>query len=180
MRNQILVKRYGQGLVGALKNEAEYQAVMADLSDFLNLLLTREELWQALCLPILATSKKIQIAKDILARKSYPEKTAKFLLLLLEHKRLDLLKEIVRDLPVFWKSKQGIVTFEVRSVVPLSDSQKKKLEKELELLEKKPVYLTYSIDSELVGGLYLRKGNVVYDVSLRGYLARLKEIIGER
>jgi len=49
----------------------------------------------------------------------------------------------------------------------------------LELLEKRPVSLKYRSDSTLVGGLSIRRGNIIYDVSIRGNLDRLKEIIIE-
>ena len=51
--------------------------------------------------------------------------------------------------------------------------------KKLELLENKPVFLKYRSDPSLVGGLSIRKGNIVYDVSIRGNLGRLKENIIE-
>ena len=38
----------------------------------------------------------------------------------------------------------------------------------------------YALDPSIVGGLLVRKGNTVYDVSLKGQLERLKEIIRER
>jgi len=81
---------------------------------------------------------------------------------------------------VRWREKQGILTFEVRSVVPLKDGQKRKLQTQIEQLEKSAVHLTYEIDPAIVGGLYIKKGNMAYDVSLKGQLTRLKEKINER
>ncbi len=39
--------------------------------------------------------------------------------------------------------------------------------------------LKYRLDGSLIGGLALRKGNVEYDVSLKGGLERLREKIIE-
>jgi len=82
-------------------------------------------------------------------------------------------------LPVVWNEKQGVLTFEVSSVVPLTAAQKEKLQRELELLEKSSVRLNFKIDPELIGGLYLRRANTAYDDSLRGHLTKLKEKISE-
>jgi len=180
MKSRILNRRYTEGLAGALKSEAEYEAVCRDLADFGRLLQDHGLLRDVLFRPFLKAAKKAQIVQDILAKKSYQEKTARFLLLLLHHGRLDCLPRIAEDLPVRWREKQGILTFEVRSVVPLKDSQKRKLEKRLEQLEKSAVHLTYRIDPAIVGGLYIRKGNLAYDVSLKGQLTRLKENTRER
>ncbi|HEX2694263.1 MAG TPA: F0F1 ATP synthase subunit delta, partial [Acidobacteriota bacterium] len=65
------------------------------------------------------------------------------------------------------------------SAVPLTDDQKVRLTATLESLERKPVSLGYRIDPGIIGGLALRKGNVVYDVSVEGDLLRLKEKITE-
>jgi F0F1-type ATP synthase delta subunit len=72
-----------------------------------------------------------------------------------------------------------VATFEVSSVVPLADSQKQRLQAELERLEGRPVFLRYSIDPALVAGFALQKGNVIYDASLRGHLAKIKQTISE-
>jgi F-type H+-transporting ATPase subunit delta len=180
MKSQALIRRYSEGLAGALKNEAEYEAVRRDIADFCRLLQSHGQLREVLFRPILKTSKKTQIVEDILAKKSYQEKTVRLFLLLLQHRHLDILPLIIEDLPVRWREKQGILTFEVRSVVPLKDSQKRKLQTQIEQLEKSAVHLTYQIDPAIVGGLYIKKGNVAYDVSLKGQLTRLKEKISER
>jgi len=49
----------------------------------------------------------------------------------------------------------------------------------LERLEKKPVVLKYRIDPELVGGLMIKRKNIVYDISIKGSLLKLKEKIIE-
>jgi F-type H+-transporting ATPase subunit delta len=180
MKSHILIRRYTEGLAGALKNEAEYEAVCRDLADFGRLLQDHKQLRDVLFRPFLKTAKKTQIVRDLLEKKSYQAKTARFLLLLLQHRRLDSLPQITEDLPVRWREKQGILSFEVRSVVPLKDSQKRKLQTQIEQLEKSAVHLTYQIDPAIVGGLYIKKGNMAYDVSLKGQLTRLKEKTRER
>ena len=73
------------------------------------------------------------------------------------------------------RESQGIETFEVSSAVPVAPPQRLRLQAELEQREGRPVFLEYRIDPGLVGGLSLRKGNIILDVSLRGRLAQLKE-----
>jgi len=100
-------------------------------------------------------------------------------LLLVENERLDLLPDIIEILPDLWNEIRGVQTFEVSSVIPLTDKQKKRLQEKMEHLENGPVALRYKSDPALIGGLSLRKGNIVYDVSLRGNLERLLEQITE-
>ncbi len=179
MKTQSLIRRYTQGLVEALKDEKEFLTLSRELSDFAELLLSHKQLAEALAYPFFSNDKKIQIIKDILAKKKFSQKMSRFVLVLAENNRLELLPEILELLPSRWNEKKGIFTIEVFSAVPLKEVQKKELEKKLESLEKGPVFLKYSIDPELIGGLCLRKGNLVYDISLRGSLSKMKEEIIE-
>lgn len=179
MRIHLLIKRYTLGLVNALKDEREYAMVSQDLAQFFKLLSSHKELAGLLASPFIQAKKKYDVIKEVLAASSFAEKTSRFILLLMEHKRLNLLPDILQTLPVFWQEKKGVATFEVSSVVALSEGQKERLKKQLEQLEKKRVYLRYKIDSDLIAGLFLKKGNIVYDASVKGHLEKLKEKIGE-
>lgn len=179
MKNQILIKRYTQGLVNSIKNEAEYSALKGELSDFTTLLSSHKQLNEILSRPFLPRSKKAQIIKDILAEENFSEKMTRFLKILIEHNRLDLLSDILNFLPLLWNEKQGIFAYEIVSAVPLNEIQKKRLEQKLESFEKRPVFLKYKVDPELLGGFFLKKGSTIYDISLKGQLARLKEKIIE-
>jgi F-type H+-transporting ATPase subunit delta len=179
MKNEILTKRYTQGLINSVKDEAEFSALSREISDFSELLQSHKELKDALSSPLLPLSKKKQIAEEILVKKSVAEKTLRFILLVVKNMRIELLPEIVESLPEAWNEKKGVSTLEVASVVPLSDRQKKKLQEKLMKLEKRKVSLKYRIDPELIAGLWIRRGNIVYDVSLKGSLVNLKDKIIE-
>jgi F-type H+-transporting ATPase subunit delta len=179
MKSLILVKRYAQGLAGALKDESEYIAASRELAEFQELLSAHGALKETLASPFVSSRKKADVIKEVLTRSGFSDKTSRFILLLLEHGRLGLLGGILEAVPVIWNERRGVATFEVSSAVALADSQKKRLQAELQRLEGRPVFLRYSIDPALVAGFSLRKGNVIYDASLRGYLAKIKETISE-
>jgi F-type H+-transporting ATPase subunit delta len=180
MRNPLLVKRYAEGLAGALPDDGEFAAVLRDLTEFSDLLLNNARLQALLLRPFVSSTKKAAIIDEILDRETYLDKTKRFLHLLLRHRRLEILPDVVRDLPALWKERRGVRTFEVLSVVPMSEPQKGRLERELSRLEHAPVSCSYGLDPALVGGLFIRKGNRVYDASLKGELERLQDIISER
>jgi F-type H+-transporting ATPase subunit delta len=179
MKRQILVKHYAQGLIGALRDDLEFRQIAREIDAFHGLFSSRRDLGEVMANPFVAAKKKSRIIKDILAASSFSQKTSRFLTLLHGHNRLDLLGEILQSLPLFWNERQGVATFEVSSVVALSEVQKLKLAEELERLEKRPVSLNYRVTPELVAGISLKKGNLVYDASFRGYLSKLKEKIIE-
>jgi F-type H+-transporting ATPase subunit delta len=179
MRSQILIRRYAQGLISSAKDEGEFGSLYGELSEFEKFLSVHTKLQDTLKSPFLPATKKTEIAAQILERSSIGDKAKRFLLLLVENSRLALLPEILERLPVLWNEEHGIATFEVSSVIPLNPAQKKRLEKKLALLEHSPVTLTYKIDPSLIGGLSIRKGNIVYDASIQGDLERLKQKMAE-
>jgi F-type H+-transporting ATPase subunit delta len=180
MKDPILIERYAEGLAGALKTEEEFAAVSREVSAFAGLLEMNAALRKALFQPFLSAARKTQIINEIADTAAYAMKTRRLILLLFGRRRLDLLPEISRALPTLWRERRGIVTFEVRSAVPLDEGQKERLETELRALEKKQVCCRYLTDPAIIGGLHLRKGNMIYDVSLKGQLERFKEDIRER
>lgn len=179
MKRPILVKRYTQGLVGALEDEREFMVISRELAEFQELLSAHGVLKETMASPFVAARKKAQVIKDVLTQSGFTDKTSRLILLLFEHNRLGLLGDILEEFPVIWNECRGVATFEVSSVFALADSQKQRLQAELERLEGQPVFLRYSIDPALVAGFALQKGNVIYDASLRGHLAKIKQTISE-
>jgi F-type H+-transporting ATPase subunit delta len=178
MKNRALVKKYTDGLAYAVKDEGEYAAVSADVGAFLALFQTRQDLRRALTSPFVNARAKAAVLYEVLARAGTGPKATRFLKLLLEHKRMEILPDIAETLPESWAEKNGIVTYEAASAVPLADAQQERLRRDLEAREGKPVRLVLKVEPGLVGGLALRKGHIVYDASVEGELATLKERLG--
>lgn len=179
MQSRTLVRRYAGGLAQAISDDLEFEKLSGELARLVGLITGHEELKAALASPFLPVSRKNRIVEEMLATHALEEKTIRFLRLLMGHNRLNLLEEIAVELPRFWMKEKGIVAFEICSAVPLKPEQKESLERKLEALENKRVNLDFRIDPALLGGLSLKKGNIVYDVSIKGQLTRLKEKISE-
>ena len=177
MKNRKLSKRYAQGLINSIADQKEYTALSGQIKEIKRIFSGHEDLDSIFKQPFLSTTKKKQLAQEILDRMPFSSKAERFILLLLEHDRLELLSNILELLPDMWNEKKGISTFEVTSVIPLTEVQIQKLTAKLEKMEKAPVALKFKQDPSLIGGLSIKKGNVVYDVSLRGDLNKLMEKI---
>ncbi len=177
MKNQVLVNKYAQGLVQAVREEAEFESVRAELAAFRGLFAGRDDLRHALLSPFVGAAKKARILESVLAASHAGPKTTRLLLLLLEHKRLDILEDLVAALPEAWNEKLGVLTFEVTSVVALTEKQTARLRQALEAAERNPVRLVFRTDPAIIGGLTLKRGHIVFDVSIEGQLNQLKEQI---
>ena len=179
MKNKSLIRRYAQGFLSALQSDDEYTLIYQELCDFAELLATQKKLNNMLARPFLPTSKKKKIVGEILSRASLQPKTSRLILLMVENERVEILPDLIKFLPELWNIRKGIATYEVSSVVPLSDKQKLKLETQLERVIQKPVVLKYNLEPDLIGGLLVKKGNIIYDASIKGHLEKLQEQIIE-
>ncbi len=179
MKDLALVRRYSQGFAGALADEAEYAAARSGLEAFRDLYETHPQLRGIVESPFFTPRKKAEILNAVLDSAALPVKARRLVALLFEHGRLAYLDAIVRALPGAWLERLGIPTFEVASAVALADAQKARLRERLEAAEGRPVNLEFRLEPALIGGLELRRGHIVYDASVRGGLARLRDRIQE-
>jgi len=178
MKNLAVVRKYADGLARAVEDDREFSSVDGDVRAFLEIFLSNADLRRALISPFVNARRREAILGEILSRAGTGPKASRFLRLLQHHKRMALLPDIVEALPEAWSEKQGVVTYEVASAVPMTPAQRDRLARGLEAAEGKPVRLILSPDPGLVGGLALRKGHIVYDASVEGTLAALRERLG--
>jgi F-type H+-transporting ATPase subunit delta len=177
MKTQILVKRYANGLVDSIQDDKEFSRIFKQIESFCKMVIARQDLSDVLFKPFIPKSKAEKVAEELLKKAKTDQKVIRFILLLIENERIDMLDDILKVLPIAWNEKKGILTLEVSTAVPLKKDQKNRLQKKLEKIEKKPVWLKYKIDKEIIGGLSIRKENTFFDVSIRGDLMKLSEKI---
>lgn len=177
MKSPLLVKRYALGFVGAVADEAEFQTARRELLKFVETMESGEEMERLLLSPFLSQRKKLEVLDEVVRLLGTGAKTARLLRLLVEHKRLGLAREVAEALPDAWDEKRGVLAYEVISAVPLSREEQERLRRGLESSERKPVRLSFRVDPSVLGGVSLKRGQVIRDATLEANLDRLREII---
>lgn len=179
MKHRSIIRKYARGLARAIETEQEFEVCLQQLQALAGLMASQEKINFALTSPFIATSQKMKILAELLGKLNFSPKVNSLLKLMTENERMSLLRELVADLPEIWAEERGIETFEVSSAVELTEEEKARLKETLEKLEKKPVRLLFRLNPEIIAGLLIRKGNVYYDVSIKGSLLKLREIISQ-
>jgi ATP synthase, F1 delta subunit len=180
MNHQSVIKKYAQGLVRALPTEEEFEVCYQQLQALIELMAKQEKIKFALTSPFVPTSEKEKIIANLLPELKFDRRVNNLLKLLVENERMSLLPEMVNNLPELWAEEQGIETLEVNSAVELTEEEKQRLKEELVKLEKKSVRLVFRLNPDIIAGLLIRKGNIYYDISIKGNLLQMKEIISKR
>jgi F-type H+-transporting ATPase subunit delta len=96
-----------------------------------------------------------------------------FVALLVDNERVDAAGEIVKQFDALRNGVEGVVEAHVASAYPLSEAQIADITGTLAAKFGKKVKVVPSVDTELIGGVSIRVGDEVTDLSVRGKLSQL-------
>lgn len=98
----------------------------------------------------------------------------RFLELLAERHRMPALFRIRRELDRLWAEENKLLPVTITSAVELDEETVKNLGKQIEDQTGQQIDLTANVDPDLIGGLQMRVGNMIYDATIRGRLEKLR------
>ena len=171
--DRVLAWRYGKALFQAAAAKNEEAKVQQDLQHAHSAIL---ELMPTLRSPRVSNADKKKKLESALGSK-VSATTTRFLGLLIDKKRFDLLPMVVSDLGKLVNEKNNVVKAVVRAARPLSAEAQQNLKDKLKNFAGKNIELEIKEDPEIIGGVVVRLGDWVLDSSLRGQLRKLKETI---
>jgi F-type H+-transporting ATPase subunit delta len=96
-----------------------------------------------------------------------------FVQLLAANERLDVLPEIAQLFEYQRHAHEGLIDVRVSSAFPMNDAQVAELVAVLAQRHGRPVKVSVDVDAELIGGVSIRIGDEVTDLSVRGKLSQL-------
>jgi F-type H+-transporting ATPase subunit delta len=126
-----------------------------------------------------ATSAQLSRTFIDLCGDELDQKAANFITELAQHKRLSLLPQISEQFEAFKALQQQSVDVVVTSAFALDEAQEKLLASKLSERLNREVQMHTEVDSNLLGGVVIRAGDLVIDGSVRGKLAKLAEVMNQ-
>jgi F-type H+-transporting ATPase subunit delta len=172
-----VVKRYAEALadvVTARGSSVRAQDALAELRAFEGTLHSSADLYNALTSPAIPLSRKKAVVARIADDLQLSRITRNFLFVLIDHRRVPALAEILQTFEVVLDEKLGFARAEVASPRELNNEQRGSLNATLERLTGKRIRMRFTIDESLIGGVLARIGSTVYDGSVRGQLQSLE------
>ena len=127
--------------------------------------------------PAVAREQKLALLDAIVKRLGVARLTRNFLAVLVDHRRIGSLGEVVELLKSELDRRMGIAQARVSSARELTATEKKSLEQQLAAITGKIVRATYSENAALLGGVTVRVGSTIYDGSVQGRLERMRQEI---
>ncbi|MCE4566685.1 ATP synthase F1 subunit delta [Maribellus sp. CM-23] len=166
--------RYAKAFFSTAKEKKLLDTLKADIHSVLEICHSVPDFVLLLESPVVKTSKKAALIKQIFEGKVNPL-TLNFLLLIVENKREVFIPGICRNFLDLSKKDQNI-----RSAVltTASEANAATLQKIQELLEKElnaTIELSTQVNPEILGGLVLRLDDKQYDASVASQLRKIKQ-----
>lgn len=173
------VSTYSEALFQAARERDEVEKTLDDLKDFDAAVTENEELRLFFYGAQVTEAQKREVIDAL--TEGMTVSTRNFLKILSDNDREEILHEVALRYEELVKEHLGKVEVSVTTAVELSDQEKEKLKGRLEkMLEGKEVVLETTVNPDLIGGAVFRFGGTMFDGSVRGRLASLREEMLER
>ena len=179
MKDRKLASRYARAMFDALQDPAAREKVDAFLNALGESIRQSPELRDFLLDPAVARADRKKLLSSIAERHAMPPETERFLHLVIEQGRAEVLPSIGQAYHEIYEESMGVVAAEITTAVPMSDEMKQRAQSALEKMTSKRVRLQCSIEPELIGGAVTRVGSTIYDGSLRTQLESLRRQMSE-
>ncbi|HXI56477.1 MAG TPA: ATP synthase F1 subunit delta [Polyangia bacterium] len=168
-------RRYARALFQMGVDRGTFERLGEELGQLADLFQSSTELRQTLENPVFRPSDKRAILEKILPRVTPTQEVQRFVLLLLERRRITALPAIARAYRELVDQHTGRVRAAVVSAQTLGPADLDRVRRSLERRTGKKVLIEASVDPALIGGVVARVGDLVLDGSVRTQLASLRE-----
>ena len=175
----LTARRYALALTQEAAQTGQTDAVDADVTFLGETLDASRDLRTLFRSPIVSRDKKLNVLEALFTGR-VSDLTMRFLRLLVSKQREDLIPEVVMAVRELRDAASNTVEAQVRSAKPLTDAERAALTSRLEARAGQTVRLTERVQPDLIGGLVVRIGDVVYDRSVKHQLETLREQLAER
>jgi F-type H+-transporting ATPase subunit delta len=164
MRNITVAKRYARALYELAQETRSVDDVLRGMGNVVTELKNVPAFAKALQNPLIKPSEKADLVKTITSNKLI----LKCVELLAHRKRLGLFADIAEQLSHLSDAELGIRRVLVKSAATLSETQMREIEKNLASVLGGKVMGQFEMAANLLGGLWVKAGDKVLDMSVRG------------
>ena len=181
MRHTILARRYAKALFSLGKEQEKSEIYSKALHDIATLFTdSAVGVADALTNPLYPLEVRQKVMAKIAESVQADDLLARFLTLLIEKKRADILPDIAHEMQVMVDKDQNICHGAVVSAFELDSRLQEKIQATLEKITGNRVILATQVDPSIIGGIIAKVGDLVLDGSIRTQLNGLKESIKGR
>jgi F-type H+-transporting ATPase subunit delta len=169
---------YAEALLDLAKSNDSLKETTNDMNIVSQFLANSSDLKKFLGNPLITKDAKKNVVKDILGEQ-IDGSTLKFLLLLVERGRIEVLEQIAQKFLELSFKQESIEIAKITSSIQLSAQQQKDIAEKLKVITgAKQIKLALKVDPALIGGFTIEIGSKMIDTSIRGQLKQISSLLG--
>lgn len=175
-QNSLAVKAvlpYAEALLDSSQEIQLLDETSQDLDFVLECVKQSSRLKNFLANPLLGAKTKKAVLHELFV-KQVSRHVLNFLYILVDRRRIALLQPIIQCYFDLVCNLQLVLVAEVSTAFPLTESQKQALQSKLKnMTDSRKIQLVESVNPELIGGLLIKIGSKVIDMSIYGQLSKI-------
>ena len=169
---------YAEALLDLAKSNDSLKETTNDMNIVSQFLANSSDLKKFLGNPLITRDAKKNVVKDILGEQ-ISGNTLKFLLLLVDRSRIEVLDSIASKFLELSYKQESIEIAKITSSIQLSADQQKEIAEKLKIITgAKQIKLALKVDPQLIGGFTIEIGSKMIDTSIRGQLRQISSLLG--
>lgn len=174
MTNRKAARRYNLALYEIASGQKLVDVVKKDFEDIRKSAAGSKELAVFFTTPIVNLNKKADVINSVFSGK-LSDLTLRFLGILCEKNRINIIDDIIEDFLNLVNEKRGIVTARVKTAIEISENEKSALSERLKKYTGKDITASYSVDPSIKGGFIAQIEDKIIDASILRQLELLRE-----
>lgn len=170
-------KLYAKALYESAQTDDVAAHILNDVETLKNLDFVKIPETACFSSPIVGMNVKMSLVETISDKLGLCLQTQNFLKLLIENNKFKSLELIINDFFVLYNQKHNIAEVVVETVKELNDEQNARLCEKLATVFNKKIKINYLLKPEIFGGLVIKNGTTLIDLSLKNKLKKLEQLM---
>jgi F-type H+-transporting ATPase subunit delta len=172
--NRQLATRYARALFTVAESKGKLTPVLEALSALDAVMAENEALGRALQSPVVSRKEKEAVTLELAKRVKAPALVVDFLRTLAQNGRAAALRDVYQAFLSLKRASEGVLEVSLAVAEPLSAAEVKEITAQLEKALGQSIDVTLSVDPDILGGLVVRMGSQMIDMSVKARLTQLQ------
>ncbi|MCH3965289.1 MAG: F0F1 ATP synthase subunit delta [Clostridium sp.] len=173
---EYLNRRYALALYKIGEEKGKVEEYLEQLKQVVSIIEANSAFVEIIKDPEISTLEKKNMFTDVFKDK-IDDDVFSFLLILIEKGRINDIGGKLREMENIYLEKHDTVVAKVKTVIPLTDDERKTLKDKLEKKFNKKVLIKSELDPSIIGGVYINIDNQVMDGTIKSKLSEMKKIM---
>ena len=168
---------YASALYESAQESGALEKVYGDFETLQEIKLSSIKEAECFSNPMVDFETKKEILEMLETKLNLGEQVFNLLKILVQNEQFKILELVLNDFMQIYNQKHKITEVVVETVKELSMSQDKMLKEKLSDLFKQDVKINYLINPKILGGLVVKNGSVLIDMSLKNQLKKIEQLM---